>query len=405
MCTCTCTCSPSPPLPTQPFSTSHQQSSSASAHESSDTKPHPSNEDRSHAKKSVSKKHNHSRSRSHSPAPHSKRRCSSDASNGSDKDSDKRSGEPSVFTFDTSQMHPSHHIMPPPPLNTTDAGTMTARARGVMPAGPKGATLDDLCRAVEALEKMENGSSGGLNQHGKDSDEDDKRRPGNIHIPTHTSPSLDRDRHRFGSTPPYTPPPILSPARSMAMLAAPGTPSRILQPWSCRRSSDHRKPSEAEEGSYPEPKINVGRQFQAVLPPCDGQSVAVLWMYVCVCVCVCVCMCVCMRECIRAQHVCNYNVHFVHAPSLPSTFPHLTSLPPLPSPPHTHTHSQTEPTAQPHRRLSTMQSRCGSHHLILWRRTRASSTASWSWPAPPPSSMPAGTRSMPCTSYTVQEAL
>ena len=42
-----------------------------------------------------------------------------------------------------------------------------------------------------------------------------------------------------------------------------------MQPWSSRRTSDHRKPSEAEEGgAYLEPKINVGRQFQAVLPPC-----------------------------------------------------------------------------------------------------------------------------------------
>lgn len=138
---------------------------------------------------------------------------------------------------------------------------------------PRNATLDDLCRAVEELEKMENGNRGGGDSSmGRgELDEDDKRRPGNIQIPpTHANTSLDRDRHRFGSTPPYTPPPILSPARSMAMLAAPGTPSRILQPWTCRRSSDHRKPSEAEE-SYLEPKINVGRQFQAVLPPYDGK--------------------------------------------------------------------------------------------------------------------------------------
>ena len=175
-------------------------------------------------------------------------------------------------------MHPSQHVMPPPPLNAMhDAGTMTAQARGAAggTGGKVGATLDDLCRAVEALEKMENGS--GVNPHVKESDDDDKRRPGNIHIPTHTSPSLERDRHRFGSTPPYTPPPILSPARSMTMLAMPGTPggpacgtpSRILQPWSCRRS-DLRKPSEASEETYLEPKINVGKQFQAILPTFEG---------------------------------------------------------------------------------------------------------------------------------------
>ena len=165
--------------------------------------------------------------------------------------------------------------MPPPPTvsgATQDAGTMTGGASG-MTVGSKGATLDDLCRAVEALEKMENGGGGGDGVsvgRGEEEEEEDKRRPENIRIPTHTSPSLERDRHRLGSTPPYTPPPILSPARSMALLSAvPGTPSRILQPWSARRSSDHRKPSEVEEGgSYMEPKINIGRQFQAVLPPC-----------------------------------------------------------------------------------------------------------------------------------------
>ena len=168
--------------------------------------------------------------------------------------------------------------MPPPPsLNTMhDAGTMTGGGTGDL-QGAKGATLDDLCRAVEALEKMENGKGHSGNPHGgRESEEDDKRRPENIHIPAHTSPSSiqDRERHRFGSTPPYTPPPILSPARSMAMLATvPGTPSRILQPWSCRRSSDHRKPSEADDSgtSYLEPKINIGRQFQAVLPSWDSK--------------------------------------------------------------------------------------------------------------------------------------
>ena len=92
-------------------------------------------------------------------------------------------------------------------------------ASGSVRVGSKGATLDDLCRAVEALEKMENGKEGGGAMR---EEEEDKRRPGNIQIPTHTSPSL--ERHRLGSSPPYTPPPILSPARSMSMLAiVPGT--------------------------------------------------------------------------------------------------------------------------------------------------------------------------------------
>ena len=270
---------PSSSLP-QPFGNSQSVSSSDSAESSgSSSKPHSSSDGRHYARKSGPKKRNHSRSRSNSPTPENgKRRRYSNGSGAETRgeEGDRRAGEPSVFTFDTSQLHPSHRVMPPPPLAAMhDAGTMTSQGG----KGQRNATLDDLCRAVEALEKMENGNRDDVHSPPKDlSDEDDKRRPGNIHIPTHTSPQLDRDRHKLGSTPPYTPPPILSPARSMTMLATPGTPggpscgtpSRILQPWSCRRTSDHRKPSEVEDG-YPEPKINVGRHFQAVLPTCDGK--------------------------------------------------------------------------------------------------------------------------------------
>lgn len=258
----------------QPFGNSQSVSSADSA----ESKSHSASDGKHHARKSGTKKRNHSRSRSNSPTPESgKRRRYSNGSTieSRGEEGDKRGGEPSVFTFDTSQLHPSHRVMPPPPLAAMqDAGTMTSQGKG-----QRNATLDDLCRAVEALEKMENGNRGGIPLPKEISDEEDKRRPGNIHIPTHTSPQLDRDRHKLGSTPPYTPPPILSPARSMTMLATPGTPggtscgtpSRILQSWSCRRTSDHRKSSEVEDG-YPEPKINVGRHFQAVLPTCDGKG-------------------------------------------------------------------------------------------------------------------------------------
>ena len=273
----------------QPFSTAQHQSTSTSESGEGSGKPHHHSDGKHHSKKPTHKKQSHSCSDSNSPTPDSakKRRCSNSSSAGtSDKEGEKKLGEPSVFTFDTSQLHPSHHLMPPPPTGTMqDIGTMTAQEQGGVggaKAAQRNATLDDLCRAVEALEKMESrnssGSCGSANTPAKEScEEDDKRRPENIQIPTHTSPSLDRERHRFESTPPYTPPPILSPARALALQATPGTPgtascstpSRILQPWSCRRTSDHRKPSEAEDG-FPEPKINVGKQFQAVLPQMNG---------------------------------------------------------------------------------------------------------------------------------------
>ena len=88
---------------------------------------------------------------------------------------------------------------------------------------------------------------------------------------------MERERHRFGATPPYTPPPILSPARSMTTFSSvmplpqPITPGRILAPWTSRRSSGNtRGPSETEE-AYAEPRINIGEVFQVVLPACDGE--------------------------------------------------------------------------------------------------------------------------------------
>jgi hypothetical protein len=179
-----------------------------------------------------------------------------------------------------------------------DAGTMTLSNQQSSTAAASthhNATLDDLVRAAEELERIENGNSKeqpvvksqvadvSNSDPGSDVDEAGRRRPKNITIPhsSHSNPSpaaIDRERHRFGATPPYTPPPILSPSRSLTMLATaagggaqPCTPSRILHPWSSRRSSEGQKPSESEEISYTEPRINVGREFQAMLPECSGK--------------------------------------------------------------------------------------------------------------------------------------
>lgn len=112
-----------------------------------------------------------------------------------------------------------------------------------------------------------------------DVDELSRKRPGNISIPQTQSPSpaIERERHRLGATPPYTPPPILSPSRSLIHLAhgvgqvntsAPCTPNRILQHWN---SNYARKVSETEEGNFSEPRINVGGEFQAKLPRYSGE--------------------------------------------------------------------------------------------------------------------------------------
>ena len=179
---------------------------------------------------------------------------------------------PNVFTFDTRVENRGVTPVTTGATGMHDAGTMTQH---------RSATLDDLCRAVEELERMENGRK--EKQKDKeleeDSDDSSKRRPGNIRIPqSYSSPILEKERHRFGVTPPYTPPPILSPSRSMTMLGGLGTPNtpqpctphRILQSWSSRRSSDNRRPSESDE-SYTEPRINIGKEFQAVLPEYRGK--------------------------------------------------------------------------------------------------------------------------------------
>ena len=223
-------------------------------------------------KKSSSKKR--SRSRSTSPGHGGKRRRTSNAEVlESEPVNLPAPSAPKVFTFDTQKVQQTQTIRstipPPPPMQ--DAGTMTQPHRN--------ATLDDLCRAVEELERMENGRKQKEQKELENQQDEGKRRPGNITIPhSHSSPALEREKLRFGATPPYTPPPILSPARSMTMLAnfsgapsQPCTPSRILTPWTSRRSSDGRLTSESEE-SFAEPKINVGKDFQAALPPFNGEG-------------------------------------------------------------------------------------------------------------------------------------
>lgn len=145
-----------------------------------------------------------------------------------------------------------------------------------------GSTLDDLCRAAAELERMDTGVVDKKEKGSQQEEEEDlcRKRPGNISIPqTQTpSPAIERERHRLGATPPYTPPPILSPSRSLMHLApglvgagqantsAPCTPNRILHHWNYQR-----KASEAEDG-YSEPRINIGEEFQAKLPLFIGKE-------------------------------------------------------------------------------------------------------------------------------------
>ena len=101
-----------------------------------------------------------------------------------------------------------------------------------------GPTLDDLCRAAAELERID--SRNGMKEINSAASK--KHRPGNISIPSHSSPLLHHhDRQKLTSfSPPYTPPPILSPSRSMTMLSnitsggpatpqVPCTPNKIWQ--------------------------------------------------------------------------------------------------------------------------------------------------------------------------------
>ena len=97
------------------------------------------------------------------------------------------------------------------------------------------------------------------------------------------SPVALQPRHRAGAAPVWRHP-ALHPSpdpkpgalhdhalSSVMPLPQPCTPGRILPPWtSCRSSENTRRPSETEE-AYAEPRINIGEEFQAVLPACDGE--------------------------------------------------------------------------------------------------------------------------------------
>jgi hypothetical protein len=203
---------------------------------------------------------------------------------------------PSIFTFDPNSAHPHHKPLcpssnataPSAAIGNSSSSSSTPSSEGQDNGGSNlthsGSTLDDLCRAAAELERMplddcgvpEEAKRAGAGHH-----EDDRKRPGNISIPqTQTpSPAIDRERHRLGATPPYTPPPILSPSRSLlhmapgvagsnqGSIAAPCTPNRILQHWNYQR-----KASEADlETSFSEPRINIGEEFQARLPVYDGK--------------------------------------------------------------------------------------------------------------------------------------
>jgi uncharacterized C2H2 Zn-finger protein len=115
------------------------------------------------------------------------------------------------------------------------------------------ATLDDLCRAAEELERIER--------------DEMKTRP---------SPLVLHHERRLNTSfsPPYTPPPILSPARSLVLLSGGGasggsvsTPSKII--WPQRKASDSKGTSAKDFDELMEPKINVGKEFQANIPACN----------------------------------------------------------------------------------------------------------------------------------------
>lgn len=213
---------------------------------------------------------------------------------------------PSIFTFEQPHQQQQQQKKPAPQAapkssSTTPSSSSEGQDNGTSTLTHSGSTLDDLCRAAAELERMDTtavgtgggastenkqgGGVAGVNQNNMD-DDMGKKRPGNISIPTTQTPSpaIERERHRLGATPPYTPPPILSPSRSLIHLApgvggqantsTPCTPNRIL-PW----NNYPRKVSETDEATgFSEPRINIGEEFQAVLPECDGKNYRVTYL-------------------------------------------------------------------------------------------------------------------------------
>ncbi|XP_065919665.1 uncharacterized protein [Dysidea avara] len=125
------------------------------------------------------------------------------------------------------------------------------------------ATLDDLCKAAESVRKIHTSHSPG----GSSQKDYLKRRPENIVIPSPYYSSVGTPGEGSQRSPPYTPPPLLSPRPSI-FTNTPLTPRPLY--WPQRRSSEAPTVSESEESvTYSEPKINVGEEFQAELGDCD----------------------------------------------------------------------------------------------------------------------------------------
>ncbi len=306
-------------------SNKHHASGGGSSSNASTSSPNEEGKQTSASSSTKTRKRSHSNSRSRSNSPNpasskgkgSKRRKSgaedsSASQSGLAKDSNSMRGssggaseasgatteavanlpvprEPSIFTFDSNNTHISSSSQ----KSLTSSMSSQTSESNVLGGGGflhKGSTLDDLCRAAAELERMETNvkskpeSNGNLTEDSVE-DEFGRKRPGNIVIPQtqSSSPAIDR-LQKQNATPPYTPPPILSPTRSIMQHLAPGvgpvnpsapcTPNRILQhiQWNTRRSNDGRTMSETEEAiTYTEPRINVGEKFQAKLPDYDGR--------------------------------------------------------------------------------------------------------------------------------------
>lgn len=124
--------------------------------------------------------------------------------------------DPAGQVGECSSVPSSSPIQPP---STPRKHKAKSKAEGLATTSPAreshfAGTLDDLCRAAEELERIEKNS---VELH-HTSLAPDKPRPTPLVLP---------HERRFNNSPPYTPPPILSPARSITLLAGPITPSTM----------------------------------------------------------------------------------------------------------------------------------------------------------------------------------